>query len=163
MRYVRVNKSETDDELIAKSRIVTPGDVDPDGEITVEDGGLRTDAPTCPQMAFHLLLSYTVRRKWKLGTFDCKTAFLTGKGHDRDIYCYPPKEGLPGVEPGSLLKIVKGAYGLREAPRLWYLRAKEVLMQAGFEEMQTAKACFLLRDPKTRITNGMLVLHVDDA
>ena len=72
---------------------MTPGDVDPDGEITVEDGGFRTDAPTCPQMAFHLLLSYTVRRKWERGTFDCKTAFLTGKGHDRDIYCYSPKEG----------------------------------------------------------------------
>ena len=41
MRYVRTNKSETDDELIAKSRIVTHGDVDPDGEITVEDGGFR--------------------------------------------------------------------------------------------------------------------------
>merc|ERR1712012_1002763 len=114
-------------------------------------------------MAFHLLLSYTVRRQWNLGSFDCKTAFLTGKGHGRDIYCYPPKEGLPGVAPGSLLKIVKGAYGLREAPRLWYLRAKEVLLEAGFEEMQTAKACFLLRDQKTRITTGMLVLHTDDA
>ena len=52
---------------------------------------------------------------------------------------------------------------MKEAPRLWYLRAKEVLLEAGFEEMQAAKACFLLRDPKTRITNGMLVLHVDDA
>ena len=142
MRYVRTNKSETDDELIAKSRIVTPGDVDPDGEITVEDGGFRTDAPTCPQMAFHLLLSYTVRRKWKLGSFDCKTAFLTGKGHDRDIYCYPPREGLPGVEPGSLLKIVKGAYGLREAPRLWYLRAKEVLLEAGFDKCRQQRHVF---------------------
>ena len=148
MRYVRTNKSENEEELIAKSRIVTLGDVDPDGEITVEDGGFRTDVPTCPQMTFHLLLSLTVRRRWKLGSFDCKTAFLTGKGHDRDIYCYPPKEGLPGVPHGSLLKMVKGTYGLREAPRLWYLRAKEVFMEAGAEEMQTAKACFLLRDRK---------------
>ena len=60
MRFVRTNKSEAEDELIVKSRIVTPGDVDPDGEITVEDGGFRTDAPTCPQMAFQLLLFFTV-------------------------------------------------------------------------------------------------------
>ena len=166
MRYVRTNKNKEEDaELLAKSRIVTPGDVDPDGEIAVEDGGFRTDAPTCPQIAFHLLCSQSVLKKRRLGTFDCKTAFLTGKEHDRDIYCRPPKEGLPGVPPGSLLKLVKGAYGLREAPRLWYLRAREILMEAGFEEMNTAKACFTLHDRSgpEPVNVGLLVLHVDDA
>ena len=98
----------------------------------------------------------------KLGSFDCKTAFLTGKAHDREIYCRPPKEGLPGVVPGSLIKIIKGAYGLREAPRLWYLRARDILLEAGFHELQTAKACFVLHDEKGE-NKGMLVLHVDDA
>ena len=86
---------------------MTPGDVDPDGERPVEDGGFRTDAPTCPQLAFHILCSLTVRRRRRMGTFDCKTAFLTGKQHDRDIYVRPPKDGLLGVPPGSLLKLVK--------------------------------------------------------
>ena len=166
-RYVRTNKAETEtDPLQAKSRIVVPGDVDPDGDIPLEEGGFRTDAPTCPQIAFHLLMSMAVTKKRRIGSFDCKTAFLTGKGHDREIYCRPPKEGLPGVAPGSLLKIVKGAYGLREAPRLWYLRAKEILLEAGFEELQTAKACFCLYEYShdgTRKNVGMLVLHVDDA
>ena len=57
LRYVRTNKSDKENELIAKSRMVTPGDVDPDGDIPVEAGGFRTDAPTCPQVAFHLLCS----------------------------------------------------------------------------------------------------------
>ena len=92
MRYVRTNKSEKEDELIAKSRMVTPGDVDPDGDIPVEAGGFRTDAPTCPQVAFHLLCSQAVINKRRIGTFACKTAFLTGREHDRDIYCRPPKE-----------------------------------------------------------------------
>ena len=112
-----------------------------------------------------MLCSQAVLKKRRPGTFDCKTAFLTGKEHDREIYCRPPKEGLPGVAEGSLLKLVKGAYGLREAPRLWYLKAREVLLEAGFEELQTAKACFVLHDRsgKTPINVGMLVLHVDDA
>ena len=138
--------------MIAKSRLVVPGDVDPDGENAVEDGGFRTDAPTAPQLAFHLLMSYAVRRQWHLRTFDVSTAFLSGKAHNREIYMRPPPEGLPGVPPGSLLKIVKGAYGLREAPRLWYLKAREVLMECGFEELKTAKACFVLRD-KTKTDN----------
>jgi hypothetical protein len=151
--------------LEAKSRMVVPGDVDPDGEDPVEEGGFRTDAPTAPQLAFHLLMSYAVRRRWRLRTFDVKTAFLSGKSHNRDIYMRPPKEGLPGVPPGSLLKILKGAYGLREAPRLWYLKAREVITAAGFEELSTAKACFVLRDktlPGAPLC-GMMVLHVDDA
>ena len=139
--------------------------VDPDGDTPVEDGGFRTDAPTCPQLAFHMLCSQAVLKRRRLKTFDCKTAFLTGKDHDREIYCKPPKEGLPGVLPGSYLKLVKGAYGLREAPRLWYLKAREVLGQAGFEEMQCAKACFVLIDRSRGypVNMGMLVLHVDDA
>ena len=114
MRYVRTNKAKEGEPLQPKSRIVTPGDVDPDGEKPVEDGGFRTDAPTCPQIAFHYLCSQAVLKKRKLGSIDCKTAFLTGKEHDRDIYCHPPKEGLVGVPEGSLLKLVKGAHGLRE-------------------------------------------------
>ena len=75
----------------------------------------------------------------------------------------PPRDGLPGVHPDSLLKIVKGAYGLREAPRLWYLKAREILLGAGWEELRTAKAVFVLRDPqKDNQMCGLMVLHVDD-
>lgn len=55
------------------------------------------------------------------------------------------------------------AYGLRETPRLWYRHAREVLLAAGLEELQTAKACFVLRDPRTRENPGMRVLHVGGA
>jgi hypothetical protein len=166
-RYVRTNKDKSGiaTNLQSKSRIVVPGDVDPDGDDAVEDGGFRTDAPTAPQLAFHLLMSYAVRFKWRLRTFDVKTAFLSGKEHNREIYMRPPPDGLPGVAPGSLLKIVKGAYGLREAPRLWYLKAREVILSCGWEELRTARACFVLRD-KTKETSplcGFMVLHVDDA
>ena len=106
-----------------------------------------------------------MRSQWKWKTFDCKSAFLTGKQTDRELYVKPPKEGLNGVPWGSLIKLIKGAYGLREAPRLWYLRIKELIEKAGFEELRTAKACFVLRD-YSKSGNpliGMLILHVDDA
>lgn len=78
------------------------------------------------------------------------------------MYVRPPADGLPGAPFGSLLKLVKAAYGLREAPRVWYLRAKEARFTVGLEERQTAKACIVLREPTTRKKLGMLVLHVDD-
>ena len=161
-RFVRTNKSKSDDELLAKSRLVLPGHVDPDKSKPLEDGGFRTDAPTAPQLGLHILLSKAVRNRWRLRTFDVKTAFLSGEEHGREIYFRPPREGLPGVPPGCLIKVIKGIYGLKEAPRLWYLRARSTLLAAGWEELKTAHAVFVCRD-KHGGCSGMMVLHVDDA
>lgn len=67
------------------------------------------------------------------------------------------------MPPGFLLELLNGAYRLRGAPRLWYVQANIVLLEAGPEELQTANACFALRAPTTRENLGMLVLHVGDA
>ena len=50
LRHVRTNKDKSgiDGNLEAKSRFVVPGHVDPDGEVPVEEGGFKTDAPTAP-------------------------------------------------------------------------------------------------------------------
>ncbi len=161
-RFIRTNKDKSGDDLIAKSRIVTPGHVDPDGDVPIEHGGFRTDAPTASQLAFHMLCSSAVRKKWKLRSFDCKTAFLTGEAHNRELYVRPPREGLPGVPPGSLIKLIKGAYGLGEAPRLWYLKIRAMILDSGFTEMRTSKGAFVVRDSDGN-TCGMLIIHVDDA
>ena len=53
--------------------------------------------------------------KWTLLTADVQAAFLKGEFHDkvRVLYCWPPKNGsaLPGVQPGSLLLILKVVFG----------------------------------------------------
>ena len=55
-------------------------------------------------------------------------------------------------------------YGLREAPRLWYLKANRLLIEAGWEELKTARSCYILRDKQDKNkTIGMLLLYVDDA
>ena len=35
---------------------------------------------------------------------------------------------------------LKGAYGLTEAPRLWYLQARQLSLQIGFTELKCARA-----------------------
>ena len=90
----------------------------------------------------------------------------------REVYVKGPKEGLPPVKdkdgktiqqrlaPFSLLELIKGAYGLTEAPRLWYLRARKLLTQIGFEELKCARAVFTYRAKGALV--AMLTLHVDD-
>lgn len=52
MCSVFTNKHKEDTcTLEANTRRVTPGGVGLHGDIYVEDGGFRTDAPICPQLA----------------------------------------------------------------------------------------------------------------
>ena len=69
---------------------------------------------------------------YNMECFDVATAFLSGMETSQEIYVKAPSDGLPAVEdlpaiaPYRLLKGLKGAYGLAEAPRLWYLRARQI-------------------------------------
>ena len=101
------------------------------------------------------------------------TAFLTGESLNRELYTRAPREGLPAVDstpavrPFGLLKILKGAYGLTEAPRLWYLKAKGLLESIGAKELTIARAVFVFREPgeaKQGIEGliAILSLYVDD-
>lgn len=73
----------------------------------------------------------------------------TGKQDDRDTCVRPPQYGLLVAPPGSSLKLANGSYGLREAPRLWHLRATEVHLTAGMAYLQATQACCVLRCPIT--------------
>ena len=104
--------------------------------------------------------------EWIGEFFDVQTAFLSGKPIDREVYVRAFREGLGGstadrVRPYALLRLLKGAYGLTEAFCLWYLRAREILMEIGFTEMRCARAVFTLRNKANRLI-ALLTLHVDD-
>ncbi|CAK0857899.1 unnamed protein product, partial [Prorocentrum cordatum] len=154
-------------------RLVIPGHLDPDNQgklgikhakrmaISSETAGTRTDAPVAPMVGLMLLLNLAAHFGWDLGTFDIGSAFLTGKTNTRRLYVMPPREGLPGVPAGSLVELLKGVFGLRESPRLWWERFSEVLIQAGFQPLKTMKGVFVIRSDKGKI-EAVLCVHVDD-
>ena len=153
-RLVRTNKVQAGEKgLTAKSRIVLPGHLDPDM------GTIRTDAPTTQMSAVRLAVAIGLMHGWDFLLFDVSTAFLSGKAVDRDLYVRPPRD-LKCVNAAVLWKILKSAYGLSEAPRLWYMQAKELLGRCNFEEVPWAPATFI----KKRGTGvvAILCLHVDD-
>ena len=163
LRWVRVNKNKDIDkaaEILAKSRLVLPGHADPGL------GDFRTDAPTTTPMAVRILKSLAVTRGWTIFVFDVSTAFLSGKPTDREVYVRAPEGGLPktasspAIPAFSLLRILKSAYGLAEAPRLWYLRACELLEESGLKELSFARATFVKEGD--RETAALCTLHVDD-
>ena len=125
-----------------------------------EDGGDRTDAPTVPQLGLHLGLSIAASKRWPGGVFDVSAAFLRGDEMAEEVYFRPPREGLPGVPPGSLIKAKKGIFGLRVAPRNWYKKAKKNIVHRGWKELGALPGVFVLM--VDNILRGILLLHVDD-
>ena len=88
---------------------------------------------------------------------------------DRQIYVQAPKDGLPSlphmklpaVTPQALMQVIKGAYGLAEAPRLWYLEAVRK-MKCRFIELACCRGTFVLLDSMTTPVIAICCLHVDD-
>ena len=81
----------------------------------------------------------------ELYVFDVATAFLSGNPTDREVYVKAPADGLPGTSQSppippffSLLRILKSAYGLAEAPRPWRSRAVQQLEEVGMSELPYA-------------------------
>jgi len=154
-RFVRTNKAKDAENLKAKSRWIVPGHLAPKSD------GTRTDAPVAPQLCLHLLFSLAVQLDWQVATFDVGDAFLTGMETMNRLYVRPPREGIRGVPQNTLIELVKGVFGLKESPRLWWLKLRQTLVDLGWEELTFATATFVLREDDGKLC-GMLVVHVDD-
>ena len=161
LRWVRTNKSgNLLLPLVAKSRLVIPGHLDP------QLGSFRSDSPTVSLQGVRLAKTLSQHRKWECESFDVTTAFLSGESTTRKIHVKAPEGGLPAVaeEPaiaaGELLQVLKSAYGLTEAPRLWYLKAVKDLESTALKELPIARSTFVAADGG--VSWAILCLHVDD-
>ena len=163
LRWIRTNKNKELDymaRVVAKSRLVVPGHADPGL------GDYRTDAPTTNPVSVRFIKSLAASRNWIVKIFDVSTAFLSGNPTDREVYVKAPSDGLPAtdttdaIQPYAVLQILKSAYGLAEAPRLWYLRAAALLEECSLVEVPFSRATFLRSEGG--VTKVACALHVDD-
>ena len=64
------------------------------------------------------------------------------------------------------MKLKKSAYGLADAPLLWYEEAKKRLLAGGWKVHPLDQCCFLLsewsKEKRKEVLAGMLIIHVDD-
>ena len=105
-----------------------------------EDDSFRTDSPACKRESVRLALAILATSKWKLRSIDFKTAFLQGKPIERVVHVKPPKE----AKTSKLWKLNKTAYGLKDAPREWYLRLREKVLALGCNLSTTDYGLFFM-------------------
>ncbi|WOH15705.1 hypothetical protein DCAR_0935248 [Daucus carota subsp. sativus] len=93
---------------------------------------------------------------------DVTNAFLHGELHEEVYMSIPPGTVVPpqfAHIPNLVCKLVKSLYGLRQAPREWFLKFCTVLIQYGFKQTHTDHSLFVLK-----VNNSMVavLVYVDD-
>ena len=142
-----------------KARHVCRGDRDPD--IT----SLRRDAPTMSRMAMMVLLQVAAAMPgWFLFNADITGAFLQGdqslSSRKEALYLRQPREGLPGLQKGQLMLVVRGIFGLANSPRLFWRHLRDTLLKIGFRQSTLDRAVFFYYKEERLVL--VLGAHVDD-
>ena len=141
----------------AQARLVILGYQDP------ELSSLERDSPTLSKLSRNLLLQTCVTNRWEIGSFDIQTAFLRGRAGSRLLGLEPPPELRTklGLRPNEICRLLKGAYGLVNAPLLWFRELSKALENLGFEAAPVDPCCFVLFDENHK-AQGFVGVHVDD-
>ena len=147
----------------AKARLVVLGYLDP----KIEE--IPRDSPTLHRTSRMMLLQAIASNGWSLESFDIRAAFLQGTPQsDRVIGIEPVSEirKAMNMSPWEVGKLNKGAYGLIDAPYLWYCALVTELNKLGFVATPFDPCLFVLRVPSTEPNAGALAgvlgIHVDD-
>ena len=142
----------------AKARLVILGYEDPN--ITE----IPRDSPTLSKETRSLLLQLCASRRWKIQSFDIKTAFLRGSRRDNCVLGLdPPAETRAKMKltDDEICELLKSAYGLVNAPYLWYQELKEQLLSLGMQIFPLDPCLFVLADEQN-VVHGLVGMHVDD-
>ena len=142
----------------AKARLVVLGYMDPSLE------KIPRDSPTLGRHSKLLILQMIASHGWTLQSFDVKAAFLQGSVAGRTIGLEPVPELARALKMNhtELCKLNKSAYGLIDAPYLWYKTLLAELLRLGFIQAPFDPCTFILKRPNSHQVAGVLGVHVDD-
>ena len=118
----------------------------------------ETFSPVAKIATVRVLLSLAASKSWILWQMDVKNVFLHGE-LDRDIYINQPQRFTNQEKPDFVCKLKKALYGLNQAPRAWYGKIAEFLVQSGYHVAPADSSLFV------KVQEGKLsivLVYVDD-
>lgn len=146
-----------------KARLVAKGFTQTEGLDYFE-----TFAPVAKMTTVRILLALAAAFDWKLHQMDVTNAFLHGDLHEDVFMRLPPGlaqyTGKPFPESASVqwvCKLIKSLYGLRQSPRMWYLKLKlaNALAVFGLVQCPTDHSLFTLHKEGQFV---VVLVYVDD-
>ena len=136
---------------IIKARLVAKG-------FEEDSSNLVKDSPTCTRESMRLLYLTSSLMSWKLQSMDISSAFLQGWPLEREVYLQPPPDVCSSDQCWRLKRCI---YGLNDAPRKWYNKVFDVLINLGAKVSIYDNAFFLWHNENGQLY-GLVACHVDD-
>ena len=103
----------------------------------------KTFAPVTDYTTARIFLAITAVNKLALVQLDVKNAFLYG-AMDADVYMKQPDGYTDGTY--KVCKLIKSLYGLKQSPRMWYLKLEEALNKQLFSKSTSDEALFIKKE-----------------
>ena len=159
-RWVLTWKKVDEGKHQAKARLVLRGFQDPDLF------NLDKASPTAARLGKLTLLSLAAVQGWTISCGDVRAAFLSGASFVRKLMVRLPKDcgpllGIRSTEEVTM-RMLKSAYGLADAPLLWFREATRRLKKLDLIPQRLDQCTFGFYGRKSKRLSGMLILHVDD-
>ena len=143
----------------AKARLVVLGFLDPALE------SLPRDSPTMNRQSRMLILQLIASMQWDLMSFDIKAAFLQGSTQEGRVIAIEPTSELRkamDLRENEVCKLSKSAYGLVDAPFLWFKELDRTLRKLSFVPSPFDPTVYILHEPGLQTPAGIIGVHVDD-
>ena len=143
----------------AKARLVVLGFQDPQLDT------IPRDSPTLGRTSKMLIAQVIASMGWNLMSFDIKAAFLQGKTQEGRVIAIEPVPEMVSamnLESNEVCRLVKSAYGLIDAPFLWFTELDKTLRSLNFIPSPFAPCLYLLYKEGSQNPSGILGIHVDD-
>ena len=159
MRWVLTRKSDG----TAKARLVVLGFMAPN--LTE----VATASPTMSKVGRDLILTLAAGLKLHLKAGDVTSAFLqTGislEDEELNVLAPPELSAMFGAEAGDMraLRVREAFYGLAHAPRKWYEKCVQVMLETGWTQLLGDKCCFALHvshEDGSKEIVGLAGIHV---
>lgn len=122
----KVKKDQNGEVTKHKSRLVAKGYVQKHG---VDFG--EVFSPVTRLEIVRLLHALATKHDWEVHHLDVKSTFPNGVLLE-EVYVRQPKGFIKEGHEDKVYRLLKALYGLRQAPRAWYSRLNQYLLQLGF-------------------------------
>ena len=136
-----------------KARLVAKGYAQEEG-IDFDE----TFAPVARLESIRMFLVFACFKDFKLFQMDVKSAFLNGF-IDQEVYVDQPPDFENETYPNHVFKLSKALYRLKQAPRAWYERLSDFLIENSFRRDIVDTTLFTKQS-----SNDLLIvqIYVDD-